>query len=176
MYIYRQINTTGEHLPAVRLSDCRYFSFKYLMNGENEMSIYLPVAVVVLSNTVYHICSKSVPGDADPFAALSVTYAVGTVASLLLYFITQKGGSLLQEYRHLNWSSFVLGLAIIGLEAGFLWMYRTGWNISTGQIVSSAVLAVVLVFIGCLLYREALTLSRVAGIAVCIAGIYLISR
>ncbi|MBE6752840.1 MAG: hypothetical protein E7559_00550 [Ruminococcaceae bacterium] len=142
----------------------------------NQLYIYIPVIVVVLSNTLYHISAKSAPAEINPFASLSVTYLVGAVASLLMYFVTRTEGSLFDEYHHLNWSSFVLGIAIVGLEAGFLYMYRMGWEISTGQIVTSAVLAAVLIVVGWLFYHEALTLTKVAGIAVCLVGLYLINK
>ena len=40
-----------------------------------------PIALVVASNVVYQICAKSIPGDLNPFASLTVTYLVGAAAS-----------------------------------------------------------------------------------------------
>ena len=51
-----------------------------------------PIALVVLSNVVYQICAKSNPRDIDPLASLTVTYAVGAIASAILYYVTNKGG------------------------------------------------------------------------------------
>ena len=79
-----------------------------------------PIALVVLSNVVYQICAKSIPRDIDPFASLTVTYAVGAIASAIIYYVMNKGGHLLREYSHLNWSPFVLGIVIVGLEVGGL--------------------------------------------------------
>ena len=90
------------------------------------MSLYVPIAVIVLSNIFYHICSKSTPDAVDPFAALTVTYLVGAVVSGALYFALHRGGNLLAEYRHLNWSTWVLGIAIVGLEVGSIYMYKAG--------------------------------------------------
>lgn len=140
------------------------------------MELYIPVIIVVASNTIYHICAKSTPADANTFASLSVTYLVGAAAALAMFFVTRQNTSLLAEYSKLNWSSYALGLAIVGLEAGFLLMYKAGWNVSTGQLVASALLEVVLVAVGLLFYREAITLSKVLGIAVCMCGLFLISR
>ena len=140
------------------------------------MEKYIPILVVVLSNTVYHICAKSTPPALNPFASLSATYGIAAVVSIVLYGITQNGGSLLGQYQQLNWSSFVLGIAVVGLEAGFLYLYKTGWSVSTGQIVASALLAAVLLFVGVLLYHETITVEKVAGIAVCMAGMYLLNK
>lgn len=140
------------------------------------MNMYIPMLAVVLSNIFYHICSKSTPDNIDPFASLTVTYSVGALCSAVLFFVLNRGGSLIAEYKALNWSAFVLGAAIVGLEAGFIYMYKAGWNISTGQLVESAVLSICLIFVGALLYREAVTPSKIAGIVLCLCGLFLINR
>ncbi|MDO4547363.1 MAG: hypothetical protein Q4D04_04635, partial [Clostridia bacterium] len=83
-----------------------------------SFSMIWPIALIVLSNVFYNICSKEIPSDINPFAALSATYVIGAVFSAILYFMLNRGENLLQEYNKLNWSSFILGLAIVGLEAG----------------------------------------------------------
>lgn len=138
--------------------------------------MYIPILIVVLSNTIYHICSKSTPEGVNVFASLTLTYLIAGIASLVLFFITNKGGNLLTEYKSMNWASIVLGFAIIGLECGNIYMYKVGWNISTGQLVQAAILAVVLVFVGYLMYKEQITLSKAAGIAICLGGLYLINK
>ena len=134
-----------------------------------------PIALVVLSNIVYQICAKSAPGDMDPLASLTVTYLVGALASGILYFLLHRGGNLLREYRQLNWAPFVLGVVIVGLEVGFLYAYRAGWQVSMAQIVSASLLAVILIVVGRVLYHEAITWNKVAGILICLAGLGLIN-
>ena len=56
-----------------------------------------PIALVVLSNTFYQICAKSVPGDMDPLASLTITYLVGAAVSLGLFFALNRGADLLAE-------------------------------------------------------------------------------
>jgi drug/metabolite transporter (DMT)-like permease len=137
--------------------------------------MYWPIAVIVLSNVFYNICSKATPREINPFAALTVTYVVGAMTSGVLYFAIKRG-SLLQEYRHLNWSSFVLGLAIVGLEAGSIYMYKAGWNISTGQLIYSSILAIALIVVGYCFYHEAITGTKIAGILICMIGLYFINK
>lgn len=135
-----------------------------------------PIALVVLSNVVYQICAKSVPAAMNPLASLTVTYFIGAVASGTLYFLLNKNGNLLQEYSHLNWAPMVLGLAIVGLEVGFIYAYKAGWPVSAASIVQSAFLAVALIFVGFLLYREAITWNKVVGILICLVGLGFINR
>ena len=140
------------------------------------MSYWWPIIVVVAGNTMYHICAKSLPAEMDPFASLTATYLIAAAASALIYFISNHGGNLIAEYRHANWTTFALGIVIIALEVGSIFMYRAGWNINTAELVFGTILAIVLIFVGRFLYGEAVTFSKVAGIAVCLAGLYLINR
>ena len=135
-----------------------------------------PIALVVLSNIVYQICAKSVPEGMDPLATLTVTYLVAAAASGALYFALNKGGNLLHEYGRLNWAPVVLGIVIVGLEAGWIYAYKAGWPVSTGFIVQSAFLAVALVFVGRLLYHEALTWNKLIGVVICLIGLVFINR
>ena len=134
-----------------------------------------PIALVVVSNTMYQICAKSVPEGMNPFAALTVTYLAGAVASIALFFILGHDGSLIREYSKINWAPFVLGLVIVGLEVGWIYAYQAGWQVSTGLIVQSAVLAVVLLFVGYFGYREALTWNKITGIVICLVGLVFIN-
>ena len=135
-----------------------------------------PIALVVLSNTLYQICSKSIPADVNPLAALVVTYLVGALAAAILYFVLSKGGNIVKEFSHLNWATVVLGIVIVGLEVGWVFAYRAGWEVSTAFIVHSAILAAVLVAVGFALYQEPVTASKVIGILICLVGLYFINR
>lgn len=141
-----------------------------------SFSMIWPIALIVLSNVFYNICSKETPSAINPFAALSITYVIGAVVSVILYFVLNRGENLLQEYRNLNWSSFVLGLAIVGLEAGSIYMYKAGWNVSSGQIVYSIILAVCLILVGVFAYHESISVTKIIGILVCMVGLFLINK
>lgn len=134
-----------------------------------------PIALVVLSNVVYQICAKSVPDEINPFASLTVTYLTGAAASLLL-FLLLGGGSLTEEYSRLNGVPFLLGVAVVGLEAGYIYAYKAGWPVSSASIVQSAFLAAALVLAGAWLYREPVTWNKLVGIAFCMIGLIFINH
>lgn len=134
-----------------------------------------PIALVVLSNVIYQICTKSVPNEMNPFASLTVTYLVGAVASGVMFFALNKEANLLKEYSNVNWAPFVLGIVIVGLEVGWIYAYKAGWQVSTGFVVQSAFLAVLLLFVGFLLYHEALTWNKIAGVFICLIGLAFIN-
>ena len=139
------------------------------------MSFYLPLAIVVVSNTVYQICGKSVPDGMDPFASLTVTYLIAALASGAALLLTHRGG-VAQEYAKLNWAPIVLGVVIVGLEVGFIFAYKAGWKVSMASVVQSSFLAVALLIVGALVYKEAFTVKKVAGMAICLVGLYFINQ
>lgn len=138
------------------------------------------IVIIVASNIMYNICQKSTPQHVNPFAALLVTYvtaAVLSVAAILFYQTDRSGGpGFLQSLRELNWTSVVLGVAIVGLEFGYLMAYRAGWNISVGSLVANIILALMLIPVGILFYHEGFALHKIFGAAFCIAGLVLINK
>lgn len=139
------------------------------------LSYIWPIALIVLSNTLYQICAKSVPEGMNPFASLTVTYLVGAVVSGILYYTIGNHSGLLKEYSKLNWAPIVLGIVIVGLEAGYIFAFKAGWEVSTAQVVQAAILAGVLLFVGWLLYHEAMTWNKIVGIVICLIGLVFIN-
>lgn len=139
------------------------------------LSYIWPIALVVLSNVIYQICAKSVPEGIHPLASLTVTYLVGAITSGILFFVLNKGGSLIQEYHKLNWAPVVFGIALVGLEVGFIYAYKAGWQVSTASVVQSSFLAVALIFVGFLLYQEAITWNKMIGVVICLVGLVFIN-
>ena len=71
--------------------------------------------------------------------------------------------------------SVVLALAIVGLEVGFVFVYRAGWAVSTASVVANIGLACVLLVVGYFLYRENVSMQQILGIFVCMFGLILIN-
>ena len=73
--------------------------------GTLILSYVWPIALIVLSNTLYQICAKSVPQGMNPFASLTVTYLVAAAVSGILYYAFGTGHELLKEYGKLpSWT------------------------------------------------------------------------
>ena len=94
--------------------------------------------------------------------------------SAVLYF-SLGGRDLIREYSRLNWAPIALGIVIVGLEVGFIFAYKAGWQVSTASIVQSAFLSVALIVVGWLLYRESLTWNKLVGVAICLIGLAVIN-
>ena len=134
-----------------------------------------PIALAILSNVLYHICAKPTPEGVHPFASLTVTYLTGAVLSAVLYYVLAPQANLVKECSRLNWAPFALGIVIVGLEGGWLYAYKAGWQVNTGFIVQSAFVSVLLLFVGYFLYREALSWNKLLGTAICLLGLVFIN-
>ena len=138
--------------------------------------LIFPVIVIAGSNTIYNICQKQTPENANTFMALFITYVVAAIASLALFFLSPGKETVASEIKKLNWASYLLGFSIIGLEAGYILLFRAGWKISAGSLVCNIVLAVVLLLVGVLFYKESVSVKQLTGILLCMAGLYLITK
>lgn len=140
------------------------------------MQTLWPIMVVVAANTFYHICAKQTPEGLNAFASLGITYFVAMIASFVLFFVTATDKNIGHELAKMNWTSLVFGISIVGLEFGYLNIYRVGWKVSAASLVANIALAVVLLVIGLLVYKEAISLRQIIGMVVCVGGLILIGK
>jgi drug/metabolite transporter (DMT)-like permease len=135
-----------------------------------------PILIVVAANTFYSISAKSTPTNINLFASLSVTYLIAMIFSVVMYFITSEKKNVFLELSNANWTTYVLGVVIVGLEFGFLCVYRAGWKISTANLYVGITLACVLLIVGFLFYKEAISLRQILGMGACAVGLILIAK
>lgn len=136
---------------------------------------YLSISITVISNVFYHIVIKLTPEDTNPAVALSVTYGTSLLICLIYLLIFPPDEGFKAAFAKTNWTSAALGLAILGLEFGYLLAYRAGWNISMAGIVSSAVVGIILIPIGLFIFKEKLNFYNLTGIIFCIIGLVLVN-
>jgi drug/metabolite transporter (DMT)-like permease len=146
------------------------------MYNYSAIKYYIPVAMVVGSNIVYQICAKSIPKQLNPMISIVITYLIGATLALVLFFLIEPSRDVVSQLKMLNFAPFVLGFSVVGLEAGFIFLYRAGWNISVGSLVCNILLAIFLIAVGYFLYKEHISAQQVLGIALCIAGLIFINK
>ncbi len=134
------------------------------------------IVLIVASNIMYNILQKSTPQKANPFSALLVTYLTASVISAVVLLFNRNGQSFFQSFKNLSWTSAALGIAIVGLEFGYLMAYRAGWNISIGSLVANIFLALLLIPVGVIIYKESFQFTKIAGALFCIVGLILINK
>ena len=134
-----------------------------------------PILMVILANTFYNICMKSMPADVNPFGALMVTYFVAAIISGIIFLYSVGSSNVADGLSKINWTSIVLALAIVGLEVGYVFVYRAGWAVNTASVVANIGLALMLLVVGYFLYRENVSFNQIVGIFVCMFGLVLIN-
>ena len=98
------------------------------------------------------------------------------VATLVLRLLAGRAQELKAEVALAGWRPYVVGIAIVAIELGFLLAYRAGWKISTAVVTANILVAIALLAVGALAFREPVTPVRLAGIATCLAGLWLVAR
>ena len=126
-----------------------------------------PLLIVVGANTIYNISTKSTPSDVNAFASLATSYFIAMFGSVMMFFFTADSKNLLVEVSKTNWSALALGIAIVGLEFGYICIYRAGWKIGVASLVANISLACVLLLIGLFVYKEVITLKQLLGMGIC---------
>ncbi len=146
------------------------------MPTKRGMSLfYISIALTILSSALYHFSQKQIPAGVDPIVSVIVTYlAALALCSILLYFVPPQGG-LLASIRTLNWSTYVLALSIVGLETGFLLVYRSGWNIGLAAVLVNVAASLILVPVALLYFKNNLNWVNIIGILVCLVGLYMLN-
>jgi multidrug transporter EmrE-like cation transporter len=136
--------------------------------------VWLSLAIV--ATVGYHLVLKVTPQTVNPFISLAATYALGATIFLLLFAISPSSPPIREAVRLLNWTSLALATTVVALDVGFLLLYRSGFDVSLGQIVTQSSAALILLVAGVAFFREKLNAANLAGIALCVVGLWLINR
>lgn len=134
------------------------------------------IVLIVSSNILYNISQKSTPENANPFSSLLITYLTAIILTIIAFQFYKTDKGIFQSFKELNWTSLALGVSIVGLEFGYLMAYRSGWNISIGSLVANIILAIMLIPIGVLFYKEGFEFNKILGVAFCMVGLILINK
>lgn len=105
--------------------------------------------------------------------SVTVNYITALVVSLLILPF-YPGNSMRASWRNLNWASVTVGVAIVGIELGFVVAYRARWRISVASLIANVATALLLLGVGLVFFREHLSARNAVGIGLCIAGLGLV--
>ena len=136
---------------------------------------YFSITLAICSSALYHFSAKSTPANVNFSVSLIVTYlvALGIVLLSIFFFPTKNG--LVAEMRQLNWASFLLAIAIVGIEFGFLLVYRSGWNLGIAAVLVNVVASLILVPVAIFVFKNKLNWVNIVGILVCLVGLVMLN-
>lgn len=137
---------------------------------------YIPIIIAIASTVFYHLALKAIPPMVNPITSLIVTYLSAAMVSILVFFIYPSKVGFLESFKGINWSSYILALSIVGIEIGFLLIYRIGGNVASTALFINTTVVIFLVLIGFIYYHEKISFANIAGILLCIIGIILVKH
>jgi drug/metabolite transporter (DMT)-like permease len=136
----------------------------------------LALGIAIAGQVLYQVMQKGVSHGAHPVLSLLAFYLLAALLSLPLFWLFPMTGSWSDGAQALNGPVLGVAVSIVLIELGFLLAYRAGGSLQASYVTSAAFTTGMLVLIGAAAYAEKLTLSKAAGLALCLAGIYLLSR
>jgi len=134
------------------------------------------LSLAVACTVGYHLVLKLTPAGVNPLLSLLVTYALVVVLFGGILLAAPGGFEWKQELRQLNWTAIALAVVIVGLDLGFLFLYRSGFEVSLGALVTQSAAALLLLAIGVAVFREHLSAANAVGLVLCLAGLWLVNQ
>lgn len=142
----------------------------------STIGYFWPILLMVVGSVGYQTSAKSVPEAMDPYAAIFFNYVFAAIIAFALWMILGDDRSLSGEIGKMNLSPLTMAMSITAVEVASVFMYKVGWNISVGSTVGNILVAIVLVFVGMLFYKEVITAQKVIGIGLCIVGLVVMNK
>jgi drug/metabolite transporter (DMT)-like permease len=136
---------------------------------------YFSITLAIASSALYHFSAKSTPANVNFSVSLVVTYLVALGIVLLIAIFSPTESGFAAELKQLNWASFLLAVAIVGIEFGFLLVYRSGWNLGLAAVLVNVVASLILVPVAIFVFRDRLNWVNVLGILVCLVGLVMLN-
>lgn len=138
---------------------------------------YASMAIAITGLVIYQLIVKSLPRGVNPWWLLCLAYAIAAVAcapAAVLWKRLIAPSETAPNLSHLT-PAALIALAVILIEIGYLLIYRSGWLLSVAPGVAQAVTLSTLFLIGLIFFAEQLTLSKSAGLVLCLTGIFLLT-
>jgi len=136
---------------------------------------YFSIILAICSSAFYHFTAKSTPANVNFTISLLVTYAVAFIATLLTFPLFPVQDGVTTELKKLNWASVGLAIAVVGIEFGFLLVYRSGWNLGIAAVLVNVVASLILVPVAIFVFKDKISWVNVLGIFVCLAGLVMLN-
>ncbi|MDS0525166.1 transporter [Clostridium sp. SHJSY1] len=136
-----------------------------------NINYLMPLLIVVICNLFYHLISKNIESNTNIFIGLFVTYGVACLISVVTFLITSKN-YFVMELTKVSISNILLGLVVVGIEGGYIFMYRSGWELSKGSLMANMSIAIILLIVGAIVFKEGITIKKLVGMVLCIMGIF----
>lgn len=144
------------------------------MLDKGSLVFYLSAAAAIVGTVGYHLLMKKVPNTINPVVSLIGIYVAIVILAALMLPLFLNNGDFTASLKQMTWIQAGIAACIILMEIGFLLMYRSGWDLSTGNVVTGAIINIALVLVGVVILKEGLSYINLVGAVLCIVGVILI--
>jgi len=79
------------------------------------------------------------------------------------------------ELKQLNWASIGLAVAIVGIEFGFLLVYRSGWHLGIAAVLTNVAASLILLPVAIFFFKDKISWVNIVGIFVCLIGLVMLN-
>ena len=136
----------------------------------------IALALAIGSTVAYHLVAKLVPAGASPVATLLTAYVFGSLLCAGILLVMPAEAGFRSHFTQVNWTAPALATSIILIDLAFILLYRSGFPVSFGALVTQVAAAIALLGVGYLFFKDRLTITNVVGVALCLAGLWLVNR
>lgn len=136
----------------------------------------LLLLIPMFAGLIYHLGQKKIRPDLPPYFVFTIIYFL----SMAIMFVSGRvtNTNFLFEIKSLSLKDFfyllLVSIGVIGIELGFLLVYRADFSISYAALIVNIGLGILLLMAGLFLFKENLNLIQLMGVIICLIGIYLI--
>lgn len=136
----------------------------------------IALALAITGTVAYHVVTKLMPAGAHPLATLLTAYVFGSLLCAGILLATPGEAGFRGHFAQVNWTAPALAVVVVVIDLAFILLYRSGFPVSLGALVTQASAAIALIALGWLFFKDRLTATHLAGVALCLAGLWLVNR
>jgi multidrug transporter EmrE-like cation transporter len=136
---------------------------------------YVSITLAICSSALYHFVAKSTPPNVNFSVSLLVTYAVAFTVTLFTFIFLPARAGVISELKQLNWTSIGLAVAIVGIEFGFLLVYRAGWDLGIAAVLTNVAASLILLPVAIFFFKDKISLVNIAGVFICLIGLIMLN-
>jgi drug/metabolite transporter (DMT)-like permease len=136
----------------------------------------VPLLLAISGGVLYHAAAKSVPKDLAPALVLVVAYATALAISGAAHVAMPAATAASSWSALLHPAVLGLGIGAAMIEIGYVLTYRADWPVSVTSVMINGAVAALLVPVGLLIFGERMSWTRVGGMLLCLAGVWLLRR
>lgn len=137
--------------------------------------MHIIILLPIISTLAYHLLMKStINSNISPLLMFLLIYIISILITLSALLISEDFD--VKELLNIKdkWKYLLIGVSIFGVELGYILSYRLGWNINITAIFTNTSVAILMIPLGYIIFKESLSTIQIIGIILSISGLILI--